>query len=71
MTLNYDSVVERFRNSSEQWIMPIPVIKDGKLIIFCFMNHDKTNRIQDDEPIWFDSYYSYQINGYIIDEQRR
>ena len=66
MTLNYDSVVERFRNSSEQWIMPIPVIEDGELKVFCFMNHDKEHRIKDDEPIWFDAYYSYKVSLLVL-----
>ena len=66
MQLNYNTIVERFRKSSQQWIMPIPVIKDGELIIFCFMNHDKENRIKDNEPIWFDSYYSYKISLLVL-----
>ena len=33
MHLNYKSIVKRFRNSSEQWIMPIPVYKDGELVL--------------------------------------
>ena len=66
MQLNYNTIVERFRKSSQQWIMPIPVIKDGELIIFCFMNHDKENRIKDDEPIWFDSYYSYKVSLLVL-----
>lgn len=66
MKLNYDAIVKRFRQSSEQWIMPIPVIEDGKLKVFCFMNHDKENRIADDKPIWFDSYYSYQVSLLVL-----
>lgn len=66
MTLNYKTIVERFRNSSEQWIMPIPVYKDGELVLFCFMRHDKENRIKDNDPIYFDSYYSYKINLLVL-----
>lgn len=66
MKLNYNNIVKRFRNSSEQWIMPIPVMKDGKLVIFCFMRHDKNNRIADDEPIHFDSYYAYRTSLLVL-----
>ena len=66
MHLNYKSIVKRFRNSSEQWIMPIPVYKNGELVLFCFMRHDKENRIKDDEPIHFDSYYSYKVSLLVL-----
>ena len=45
MELNYNNIVKRFRQSSEQWIMPIPIIEDGELKVICFMNHDKENRV--------------------------
>ena len=66
MELNYSNIVERFRKSSQQWIMPIPVIQDGKLVVFCFMRHDKENRIADDEPIYFDSYYAYRTSLLVL-----
>ena len=66
MELNYNNRVKRFRNSSEQWIMPIPIVEDGELKIICFMNHDKENRVADNEPIWFDAYYTYKTSLLVL-----
>lgn len=66
MELNYNNIVKRFRQSSEQWIMPIPIIEDGELKVICFMNHDKENRVSDEEPIWFDSYYTYKTDLLVL-----
>ena len=64
--VNYENIEKRFRNSSQQWIMPIPVLEDGELKIMCFMNHDKEHRIADDEPISFDSYYTYRVSLLVL-----
>ena len=66
MPVNYEQIVKRFRKSSQQWIMPIPILENGALKIMCLMRHDKENRIKDNEPIHFDAYYTYKVSLLVL-----
>ena len=66
MPVNYRTIVERFRKSSQQWIMPIPILENGELKIMCLMKHDKKTRITDDKPIYFDAYYTYKVSLLVL-----
>lgn len=55
MELTIENLFNRYENSRQRWILPIPVLEDGQLKIICFMNHNKEDRTCDT----FDSYYTY------------
>lgn len=54
MELTIDAIFERYENSRQRWILPIPILEDGQLKIVCFMNHNEDRDCQT-----FDAYYSY------------
>ena len=60
MELTIENLIKKYQNSSQKWILPIPVIQDGRLKLFCFMNHKKDGKMR------FDAYYTYDINLLVL-----
>lgn len=61
MELNIKNLFRKYENSSQRWILPIPVIEDGQLKLICYMNHSKDRTEQN-----FDAYYVYKINLLVL-----
>lgn len=61
MELNIANLFKKYENSSQRWILPIPVIEDGQLKLICYMNHSEDRTEQN-----FDAYYIYNINLLVL-----
>lgn len=55
MELTIENLFNRYENSRQRWILPIPIIENGQLKIICFMNHNKEDKTCET----FDAYYTY------------
>lgn len=68
--LNVDNLFVKYINSSEKWILPIPVIEDGQMKLRCFMTRRKAlvGTFQavytyDVDFRFLSDFFSYRSNG--------
>lgn len=54
--LNMDNIFLKYANSSEKWILPVPVVENGQLKLRCYMTNRK------ELTGFFNVCYTYAVN---------
>ena len=60
MELTIENLIKKYQNSSQKWILPIPVIQDGQLKLICYMNRNEDGAME------FNAQYIYNINLLVL-----